>query len=177
MIHYLIELGHLNQSDDKLVESYRESTSQAMEKEAIMRLEQSLDPIIEEKLRKQSLIELYKKQDKETLEKALLSRLGIVRAALIEHEGGMIVSSAEINKKKESLNLILNLKGGCIACGAAPGTLVSITNNLEKDPEIGKIFFNDEIRLAQKPLIQSFLDSETQISFVTYPIQEEKIEL
>ena len=84
------------------------------------------------RLRGLSLIDLLNSNDQEIIP-SLMARLGPVRAALDDHGGGLIISDAEIeelNNGKEVISLILDLDGACISCGAAPGTLRGIQDDL-----------------------------------------------
>ena len=64
------------------------------------------------------------------------------------------------------VDVVINLTGGCVACGAAPGTLQSMVQDLNEDPEICRVRFDSAIRTAQRPLIQEFLDQATGLEFV-----------
>jgi Fe-S cluster biogenesis protein NfuA len=95
-------------------------------------------------LSKLSLVKLFESNDSEIIP-ALMSRLGIVRAALDGHGGGLLVTSAEIEKNNigdKVLSLILDLDGACVSCGAAPGTLKGIQDDLLMDDEIISIRFS-----------------------------------
>ena len=55
---------------------------------------------------------------------------------------------------------------GCVACGAAPGTLQSMVSDLGGDSEVGQVHFDSAIKDAQKPLIQEYLEQATGLEFV-----------
>ena len=62
---------------------------------------------------------------------SLLARLGQVRAALDGHGGGISVTS--FVKEDDGYYFVLDLTGACLSCGAAPGTLQGVKNDLEND--------------------------------------------
>jgi Fe-S cluster biogenesis protein NfuA len=129
---------------ENLSDSYRDQIEEIMKAEAIRRIEENHDPEELERLNKLSLIKLFESSDSD-LVPALMSRLGSVRAALDGHGGGLIVSSGEINKKHDgtkALSLIIDLDGACVSCGAAPGTLKGIQDDLLIDDEIISIKFS-----------------------------------
>tara|TARA_B100000482_G_scaffold93964_1_gene67645 strand:- start:3453 stop:3950 length:498 start_codon:yes stop_codon:yes gene_type:complete len=130
--------------DKDLSESYRKQIEDVMREEAMRRISESQSPEEIERLSKLSLVKLFESNDPEIIP-ALMSRLGIVRAALDGHGGGLLVTSAEIEKNNignKVLSLILDLDGACVSCGAAPGTLKGIQDDLLMDDEIISIRFS-----------------------------------
>ena len=130
--------------DKDLSESYRKQIEDVMREEAMRRISESQSPEEIERLSKLSLVKLFESNDPEIIP-ALMSRLGIVRAALDGHGGGLLVTSAEIEKNNignKVLSLILDLDGACVSCGAAPGTLKGIQDDLLMDEEIISIRFS-----------------------------------
>ena len=130
--------------DKDLSESYRKQIEDVMREEAMRRISESQSPEEIERLSKLSLVKLFESNDPEIIP-ALMSRLGIVRAALDGHGGGLLVTSAEIEKNNignKVLSLILDLDGACVSCGAAPGTLKGIQDDLLMDDEILSIRFS-----------------------------------
>ncbi|MBT92700.1 MAG: hypothetical protein CMA61_02715 [Euryarchaeota archaeon] len=128
---------------DELTESYRQQIDAAMKAESERRITENHDPIELERLRSLSLIDLFNSNDPEIIP-SLMARLGPVRAALDGHGGGLIVTDAEIEKMnngKEALSLILDLDGACVSCGAAPGTLRGIQDDLLIDGEVISVRF------------------------------------
>ena len=101
--------------DDELVAKYAAEAKAAMEAEASRRVAEVTDPEEEERLRNLSLGEIV---NTEHFVPALLARLGPVRAALDGHGGGIAAPSVEVSP--EGLDLILDLTGACLSCGAAP---------------------------------------------------------
>ena len=109
--------------DDDLVEMYRTESLKSINNESENRINSTIPMKERIRLKSLSLIQLIKtNENHEDLIPALLERLGPVRAALDGHGGGIIIKSSEI--VNDNLNLILTLNGSCIACGAAPGTLI-----------------------------------------------------
>jgi Fe-S cluster biogenesis protein NfuA len=107
------------------------------------RISESQNPAELERLSKLSLVKLFESNDSDLIP-ALMSRLGVVRAALDGHGGGLLVSSAEIetnNIGERVLSLILDLDGACVSCGAAPGTLKGIQDDLLMDQEVVSVRF------------------------------------
>ena len=107
------------------------------------RITESQNPEELERLSTLSLVKLFESNDSDLIP-ALMSRLGVVRAALDGHGGGLLVSSAEIetnNIGERVLSLILDLDGACVSCGAAPGTLKGIQDDLLMDKEVVSVRF------------------------------------
>tara|TARA_B100000900_G_C20592338_1_gene722083 strand:- start:532 stop:1029 length:498 start_codon:yes stop_codon:yes gene_type:complete len=129
---------------ENLSESYRKQIEEIMKEEALRRISESQSPEELERLRNLSLVELFESDDDDLIP-ALMSRLGVVRAALDGHGGGLLVNLAEVEKSKTGnkvLSLILNLDGACVSCGAAPGTLKGIQDDLLMDEEIISVRFS-----------------------------------
>ena len=138
-----------NHSDNKLPvtgdlsESYRKQIEGVIKEEAMRRISESQSPEESERLTGLSLVNLYESNDSDLIP-ALMSRLGVVRAALDGHGGGLLVTSAEIETNSigdRVLSLILDLDGACVSCGAAPGTLKGIQDDLLTDKEIVSVRF------------------------------------
>lgn len=136
--------GNKSPPTEGLSESYRKQIEEVMREEAIRRISEAHSPEELERLRKLSLVKLFESNDSDLIP-ALMSRLGVVRAALDGHGGGLLVSSAEIEKNNTGnkvLSLILDLDGACVSCGAAPGTLKGIQDDLLMDKEIISVRFS-----------------------------------
>ena len=138
-----------NHSDNKLpvtedlYESYRKQIEGVIKEEAMRRISESQSPEELERLTGLSLVNLYESNDSDLIP-ALMSRLGVVRAALDGHGGGLLVTSAEIETNSigdRVLSLILDLDGACVSCGAAPGTLKGIQDDLLMDEEVVSVRF------------------------------------
>ena len=129
---------------DTLEDAYRVQIEAAMEKEAQRIVTESHDPEEIGRLEALSLVDLYERGDGD-LVPALMARLGPVRAALDGHGGGLVVTQAAIeglNSGGRVLSLVLDLDGACVSCGAAPGTLKGIKDELLMDSEIIAVSFS-----------------------------------
>ena len=144
--------------DDDILEQYRLEAAAAMEVEAERRIAESTDVENDEILRNTSL------SDVEDLVPALLARLGQVRAALDGHGGGIKVTSSEV--EDDGFNLVLDLTGACLSCGAAPGTLQGVKTDLEKDDEIAKVSFCSSLLDTFDDLGREFILAHGQVDFV-----------
>ncbi|MCH2646916.1 MAG: NifU family protein [Candidatus Poseidoniaceae archaeon] len=144
--------------DDDILEQYRLEAAAAMEVEAKRRIAESTDVENDEILRNTSL------SDVEDLVPALLARLGQVRAALDGHGGGIKVTSSEV--EDDGFNLVLDLTGACLSCGAAPGTLQGVKTDLEKDDEIAKVSFCSSLLDTFDDLGREFILAHGQVDFV-----------
>ena len=144
--------------DDDILEQYRLEAAAAMEVEAERRIAESTDVENDEILRNTSL------SDVEDLVPALLARLGQVRAALDGHGGGIKVTSSEL--EDDGFNLVLDLTGACLSCGAAPGTLQGVKTDLEKDDEIVKVSFCSSLLDTFDDLGREFILAHGQVDFV-----------
>jgi len=102
--------------------------------------------------------------DVEDLVPSLLARLGPVRAALDGHGGGIAVTSQELTDA--GLNLVLDLTGACLSCGAAPGTLQGVKEDLEKDEQILKISFCSSLLDTFDDLGREFILAHGKVDFV-----------
>ena len=74
--------------EDELANLYRAEATQSLEEEAAKRIAESADSELDERLRSIPLKELM---DSDELVAAIISRLGMVRAALEGHGGGIKV--------------------------------------------------------------------------------------
>jgi Fe-S cluster biogenesis protein NfuA len=144
--------------DDDLLAQYRQEAAAAMESEANKRIAETSNPLEDAILRKTSLLEI------EDIVPALLARLGSVRAALDGHGGGIKVTSKEI--QEEGLYLVLDLTGACLSCGAAPGTLQGVKDDLEADSEISKVSFSATLLDTFDELGREFILSFGKVDFV-----------
>jgi len=115
-----------------------------MLKESQRRIAEAHDPLEIARLESLSLVDLVEIGDAD-LVPALMARLGPVRAALDGHGGGLVITEAvieEIRSGDSALSLILDLDGACVSCGAAPGTLRGIQDDLLADAEIASVRFS-----------------------------------
>ena len=155
-------------NQDILTESYRDQIKSLIEKESQRRTEIIHNPEEISKLLSLSLVNLTEQND-ENLVPALMARLGPVRSALDGHGGSIVVDSAEIittNKGEESLKLVLNLDGACISCGAAPGTLKGIQDDLLIDEEINSVCFSASMLEWFNELQREFVLKHGGVKFI-----------
>lgn len=144
--------------DDELLEQYRREAAAAMEDEAHKRIAEVSDPEEDGRLRNLSLFEM------DDLVPGLLARLGQVRAALDGHGGGIAIVQSEENNGK--LDLILDLTGACLSCGAAPGTLQGVKSDLENDNEISQVRFSKALLDTFDELGREFVLAHGGVEFV-----------
>ena len=148
--------------DDDLVEMYAIQARESLKQEASKRVEESIeDPEEEIRLRNSVLADLL---ESDFLVPALLTRLGEVRAALTGHGGGVECVTAAVTEN--GLDFVLDLTGACLSCGAAPGTLEGIKNDLEVDPEIWRIRFDSKLLETFDELGREFILAHGKAEFV-----------
>ncbi len=153
---------------DELAEAYRLQVEAIMQKEAEKRVLESNDPEELDRLRSLSLIELVESNHSD-LTPALMARLGPVRAALDGHGGGLILASSEIEKMhngSNALSLVIDLDGACVSCGAAPGTLKGIQDDLLMDDEVVAVRFSSQMLEWFDELQREFVLLHGGVSFV-----------
>lgn len=150
--------------DDDLVAKYAAEAKAAMEAEAARRVAESTDPEEEERLRNVSLLEV---RSSDHFVPALLSRLGPVRAALDGHGGGIAVTSCDVIDS--TLDLVLDLTGACLSCGAAPGTLEGVKTDLENDAEVDRVRFSSALLETFDELGREFILAHGAVEFVDPP--------
>ena len=151
---------------EDLVAKYAAEAKVAIQEEALRRIAETTDPVLEERLRNTSLLTLI---DSSELVPAILSRLGEVRAALDGHGGGISVSSIEVLTNSENLqaiDLVFDLTGACISCGAAPGTLDGIKTDLETYDEIQRVQFSKNLLDTFDELGREFILAHGSVTFV-----------
>ena len=149
-------------TDDDLVAKYAAEAKAAMSAEASRRVDEMTDPVEEERLRSSSLLPFIGTGD---FVPALLSRLGDVRAALDGHGGGIAVSALDWGESDVSeLDLVLDLTGACLSCGAAPGTLEGVKT--EADKEIFRIRFSSALLDTFDELGREFILAHGAVEFV-----------
>lgn len=144
--------------DDDILERYRREAAAAMADEAGRRITETSDVEEDERLRNMSL------HDLEDIVPALLARLGQVRAALDGHGGGIAV--VESTTSDNGLDLILDLTGACLSCGAAPGTLQGVRTDLESDAEIARVRFSSSLLDTFDDLGREFVLAHGNVEFV-----------
>ena len=142
-----IEESEGQRPNDDLEDKYRSQIEEIVRSEANRILEEKLDPSEISRLNSLSLVSLFESNDP-SLIPALMSRLGPVRAALESHGGGLVIARGKIelrNNGTPSLSLVIGLDGACISCGAAPGTLKGIQDDLLSDDEVDSIRFDSSM--------------------------------
>ncbi|MDE0858043.1 MAG: NifU family protein [Candidatus Poseidoniaceae archaeon] len=150
--------------EDDLVAAYAAEAKAAMSAEATKRIAETVDPEEEKRLRATSLLTLIHTT---TMVPALLSRLGEVRAALDGHGGGIAVTKLDwAEGETEALDLVLDLTGACLSCGAAPGTLEGVKTDLEKDAEITSVRFDKALLESFDELGREFILAHGAVEFV-----------
>ena len=147
--------------EDELANLYRAEAAQSQEEEAAKRIAESADPALDERLRATPLKELI---DSDELVAAIIARLGMVRAALEGHGGAIKVE--HISEEELGVDLILNLDGACIACGAAPGTLQGIQADLLATGEVWRIRFSESLLDTFDELGREFVLKFGNVTFV-----------
>lgn len=156
-------------AEDEVADLYAAEAYASMSAEAESRLAEVLDPVEEARLSSLSLVDLVLEGGGSDLVGAIMSRLGIVRAALIGHGGSIVVDNSEVlisNNGSKSVELQLNLDGACVACGAAPGTLEGIQNDLLMDEEVSSVSFSSSMLDHFDNLTSEFLLSHGNVKFV-----------
>ena len=140
---------------------YAQEAGAALEAEAQRRLDAVLDPEEEERLRN---LPLHAARSTDHFVPALLARLGAVRAALDGHGGGIAVSQCD--EADQGLDLVLDLTGACVSCGAAPGTLQGVKSDLEMDAEVFRIRFDARLLDSFDALGRDFVLAHGGVDFV-----------
>ncbi len=152
-------------ADDDLVEWYRSQAAESIDVEAEKRLAETIPAIQRIRLQAASLRDLIE-TDKEEFLLACFVRLGAVAAALQGHGGGIdIVSHSNTD---DGLDLVLDLTGACLSCGAAPGTLTGVKNDLEDDPEISRVRFSTALLDTFDELGREFILKHGEVEFVDF---------
>ncbi len=134
-------------ASENLEDRYRSQIHEIIQVEAERLISEKNDPTEISRLFSLSLLELFESAD-QSLVPALMARLGPVRAALEGHGGALIVTSGEIevrNNGNRTLSLVIGLDGACVSCGAAPGTLKGIQDDLLADEEVGVVRFDSSM--------------------------------
>ncbi|MDP6562219.1 MAG: NifU family protein [Candidatus Thalassarchaeum sp.] len=155
-------------ASEDLEEAYRAQIAATMEKEAQRRVAESHDPDEISRLEALSLVELFENENADLIP-ALMARLGPVRAALDGHGGALVVALAtieETNNGRRALSLVIDLDGACVSCGAAPGTLKGIQDDLLMDSEIIEVRFSSAMLAWFDELQRDFVLKHGGVVFV-----------
>ena len=152
-------------TEDDLVAKYAAEAKKSLDAEANKRIQETVDPVREAELLSMSIFELL---DSDDLVPALLARLGSVRAALDGHGGGIKVESHTTSSVSDgaTLDMVLDLTGACLSCGAAPGTLDGIKADLESDSELENIRFSSKLLDTFDELGREFILAHGNVEFV-----------
>ena len=152
---------------NSLEEAYRVQIEEAIRKESERRVTEAHDPKEISRLQSLSLVELAKSDDADFVP-ALMARLGPVRAALDGHGGGLVVTESIVvnTPTGNKLALILDLDGACVSCGAAPGTLQGIQDDLLIDNEVIEVRFNSGMLEWFDDLQREFVLKHGGVTFV-----------
>lgn len=150
--------------DDDLVRAYAVEAQKALEDEANRRIAEQTDAEEEDRLRNTRISDAVGTKH---IVAVLLSRLGPVRAALDGHGGGIAVSMWD--QDTTGFNFVLDLTGACLSCGAAPGTLQGVRDDLEGDSEINGIRFSSTLLDTFDELGREFILAHGNVEFVDVP--------
>jgi len=153
---------------ENLEDAYRYQISEAIQKEAERRISEESDPIETSRLLSLSIIDLFESAD-ESLVPALMARLGPVRAALDGHGGSLVVSRGKVEVRSDgsrALSLVIDLDGACVSCGAAPGTLKGIQDDLLHDDEICTVRFDSSMLEWFDEIQRDFVLNFGEVTFV-----------
>ena len=163
------ESGEDIQSEsENLEQAYRLQIEEMIKREANRVISERNDPLEISRLCSLSLIDLFESKHSD-LVPALMARLGPVRAALDGHGGGILVAEAEIevnNSGRRSLSLVIDLDGACVSCGAAPGTLQGIQDDLLIDDEGSSVRFSSSMLEWFDDLQREFVLKHGGVAFV-----------
>ena len=154
--------------DDELAKIYGSQIEEQMRAEAQRRINENHDEDELRRLRNLSLIALIEENNSDIIP-ALMARLGPVRAALDGHGGGLILSSWEFqggNGARKSLSLVIDLDGACVSCGAAPGTLKGIQDDLLMDEEVGRVRFSSSMLEWFDEIQKEFVLKFGEVTFI-----------
>ena len=66
----------------------------------------------------------------------------------------------------KTLNIVLDLTGACLSCGAAPGTLEGVKSDLESDDEISSVKFSSALLDTFDDLGREFILAHGKVEFV-----------
>ena len=154
--------------DDELAKIYGSQIEEQMRAEAQRRIDENHDEDELRRLRNLSLISLIEENNSDIIP-ALMARLGPVRAALDGHGGGLILSSWEFyggDGSRKTLSLVIDLDGACVSCGAAPGTLKGIQDDLLMDEEVERVRFSSSMLEWFDDLQREFVLKHGGVTFV-----------
>ena len=153
---------------DALAKIYGSQLGEEVRVEAQRRIDENHDEDELRRLRNLSLISLIEENNSDIIP-ALMARLGPVRAALDGHGGGLILSSWEFHGgdgARQSLSLVIDLDGACVSCGAAPGTLKGIQDDLLMDEEVERVRFSSSMLEWFDEIQKEFVLKFGEVTFI-----------
>ncbi|MBH33682.1 MAG: hypothetical protein CMB75_04725 [Euryarchaeota archaeon] len=153
---------------DDLEDLYRVQIAPLVDQEAKKRVEMYSNPEENQRLLALDIVEVLRSSSKDTIP-ALMARLGPVRAALEGHGGALVVHDftlEEHEKGETTLSLIIDLDGACVACGAAPGTLKGIQDDLLADPSISRVRFHSGMLEWFSEIQREFVLKHGEVTFL-----------
>jgi hypothetical protein len=75
-------------------------------------------------------------------------------------------SLEEHERGDATLSLVIDLDGACVACGAAPGTLKGIQDDLLADPGISRVRFNSGMLEWFSDIQREFVLKHGEVTFL-----------
>ena len=153
---------------DGLEDLYRVQIAPIVDEEAKKRIEMYADPEEDQRLLSLDIVEILRSSSDAVIP-ALMARLGPVRAALEGHGGALVVhdfSFEEHKKGDATLSLVIDLDGACVSCGAAPGTLKGIQDDLLADPGISRVRFHSGMLEWFSEIQREFVLKHGNVTFV-----------
>ena len=153
---------------EDLEKLYKAQIQELMEKESNRIVSENNDPSEISRLQSLSVVDLFEQGDSD-LVPALMARLGPVRAALDGHGGALVVTDGvveESNDGRRVISLLLDLDGACVSCGAAPGTLKGIQDDLLADNEISSIRFTSSMLKWFDEIQKEFVLEHGGVTFI-----------
>ena len=139
-----------------------------MTAESEKRIAEAHDPAELDRLRSLSLLNLVESEHTDLIP-ALMAWLGPGRAARDGHGGGLLVAQSvveEMHSGSKALSLVIDLDGACVSCGAAPGTLKGIQEDLLMDEEVVAVRFAASMLEWFNELQREFVLKHGGVTFV-----------
>ena len=149
---------------EDLEELYKEQIQELMEKESKRIVSENTDPSEISRLQSLSVVDLFERGDSDIVP-ALMARLGPVSAALDGHAGALVVTDGVVEASNDGRRGI-SLDGACVSCGAAPGTLKGIQDDLLAENEISSIRFTSSMLEWFDEIQKEFVLEHGGVTFV-----------
>ena len=153
---------------DGLEDLYRVQIAPIVDEEAKKRIEMYSDPEEDQRLLSLDIVETLRSSSEDAIP-ALMARLGPVRAALEGHGGALVVHDFSLDEHGNgdaTLSLVIDLDGACVACGAAPGTLKGIQDDLLADPGISRVRFHSGMLEWFSDIQREFVLKHGEVTFL-----------